>query len=111
MATIQLTDAAVDAIRKRRALDKSLTPEDYLRIEVKGGGCSGMEYNTRFDKRKSLIDEEFAFGDVKVLVDKKSLIYLDGITIDYYETLMQSGFKFTNPNATASCGCDKSFAV
>ena len=45
------------------------------------------------------------------LIDKKSLLYLDGITIDYYETLMQSGFKFINPNATASCGCDKSFAV
>ncbi|HTL52513.1 MAG TPA: iron-sulfur cluster assembly accessory protein [Planctomycetota bacterium] len=108
---IHLTDAAVNAIRKRREADKALTPQDYLRIEVKGGGCSGMEYNTRFDKRKSLIDEEFTFGDVKVLVDKKSLLYLDNVTIDYYETLMQSGFKFSNPNASATCGCDKSFAV
>lgn len=108
---ITLTDAAITAIRKRREADKTLTPADFLRIEVKGGGCSGMEYNTRFDKRKSLIDEEFAFGDVKVLVDKKSLLYLENITIDYYETLMQSGFKFSNPNATATCGCDKSFAV
>ncbi|MGH7144467.1 MAG: HesB/IscA family protein [Planctomycetota bacterium] len=108
---IHLTDAAVVAIRKRRQMDAALSAEDFLRIEVKGGGCSGMEYNTRFDRRKSVIDEEFAFGDVKVLVDKKSLLYLDGVTIDYYETLMQSGFKFTNPNASATCGCDKSFAV
>ena len=82
-----------------------------LRLGVLGGGCSGLSYQFKFDTRQRPTDKVFEFDGVKVLVDPKSLLYLHGMTLDYKESLMQSGFVFENPNAQKSCGCGTSFSA
>ena len=92
----------------------SQQPEVYagLRIQVIGGGCSGFQYRMRFDTNHSdQADVVFEFDGLKVFVDKSSLLYMDGVEVDYVERLNDAGFKFTNPNATGSCGCGSSFSV
>jgi len=92
----------------------SQQPETYagLRIQVVGGGCSGFQYRMRFDANyNNRADAIFDFGGLKVFVDKSSLLYMDGVDIDYVERLHDAGFKFSNPNATGSCGCGSSFSV
>ena len=81
-----------------------------LRLGVLGGGCSGLSYQFKFEKQPRPNDNVFHFDGVDVFIDPKSLIYLRGLTLDYKETLIQSGFVFDNPNATKSCGCGTSFA-
>lgn len=88
-----------------------------LRVAVIGGGCSGFQYHMAFEaeeapkEHKGTTDSVFEFGDgkLKVFVDQMSLMYLDGIEIDYVETLEGYGFKFTNPNVKSTCGCGQSF--
>jgi len=82
-----------------------------LRLGVLGGGCSGLSYQFKFDIRERPTDKVFEFDGVKVLVDPKSLLYLHGMTLDYKESLMQSGFVFENPNAQKNCGCGTSFSA
>jgi iron-sulfur cluster assembly protein len=92
----------------------SQQPEAYagLRIQVVGGGCSGFQYRMRFDaNHNDQADAVFDFDGLKVFVDKASLLYMDGVEVDYIELLNDAGFKFTNPNATGSCGCGSSFSV
>jgi iron-sulfur cluster assembly protein len=87
-------------------------PENvFLRMGVKGGGCSGMSYSLEFDTEKGPHDKEFDIDGVKVVVDKKSYLYLNGITLDYVTQGLTGGFTFVNPNAKSSCGCGTSFSA
>jgi iron-sulfur cluster assembly protein len=83
-----------------------------LRLSVHGGGCSGLNYKMSMDwELPKLMDKTFDFNGLKVYVDGISLPYLDGVTVDYVETLENSGFKFNNPNAVRTCGCGSSFSA
>ena len=91
--------------------DQGVT-EGGLRVGVQGGGCSGMSYNLAIDTEVRPGDKVFEVEGVKLLVDMKSFLYLDGSTLDYKdEGLMQRGFMFVNPNSSGACGCGESFAV
>ena len=83
----------------------------YLRVGVKGGGCSGFSYSLDLSETKSENDEVSQQHGIDVLCDSKSMLYLDGTTVDFKDELMGRGFVFTNPNATSSCGCGSSFSV
>ena len=84
-------------------------PEAMLRVFVAGGGCSGLQYGMSLEEETMEGDEQFDVNGVKVIVDPRSLQYLDGAQIDYVESLMGGGFKIDNPNAKSSCGCGTSF--
>ncbi len=83
----------------------------YLRVGVEGGGCSGLSYKMDFDAQMLEGDQLFEDRDVKILVDKKSFLYLVGTVLEYSGGLNGKGFAFNNPNATRTCGCGESFAV
>ena len=83
-----------------------------LRLGVKTTGCSGLAYKLEFVDEKNIDDEEFVLSNgVRVIVDKKSLQYLDGTELDYAKDGLQEGFKFINPNVKAECGCGESFTI
>jgi len=82
-----------------------------LRVAVVGGGCSGFQYHMAFESAANGVDQTFDFGGLQVFVDQMSLMYLDGVEIDYIETLEGAGFKFSNPNVKSTCGCGSSFTV
>jgi iron-sulfur cluster assembly protein len=82
-----------------------------LRLGVLGGGCSGLSYQFKFEPKPRPTDQVFEFDGVQVYVDPKSMLYLEGMTLDYKESLMQSGFAFENPNAKKNCGCGSSFSA
>jgi iron-sulfur cluster assembly protein len=83
----------------------------YLRVGVEGGGCSGLSYKMDFDAQMLDGDQLFEDRDVKILVDKKSFLYLVGTVLEYSGGLNGKGFSFNNPNASRTCGCGESFAV
>src|SRR5437868_110258 len=105
---IQVTPKAIDKIRQAFA-KQGVTGA--LRLGVLGGGCSGLSYQFKFDAKERPTDKVFEFDGVKVFVDPKSILYLNGMTLDYKESLMQSGFVFENPNAQKNCGCGTSFSA
>src|SRR5450755_3609076 len=107
---INITEKALEHIRAAVQKEGVAAGEGGLRLGVQGGGCSGLSYNIRFDTQPRDRDRVFQYGDVRVFVDPKSFIYLQGMTLDYQETLMQQGFVFVNPNSTKSCGCGSSFS-
>lgn len=82
-----------------------------LRLSVKTNGCSGMAYVMEFVDELNPEDEVFEIGGVKVIVDKKSLVYIDGTEVDYAKEGLNEGFKFNNPNEKGVCGCGESFTV
>jgi iron-sulfur cluster assembly protein len=82
-----------------------------IRVSVKGGGCSGLMYDLGFDAEIKPADQVFEDKGVKILVDKKSLLYLIGTTLDFSDGLNGKGFQFINPNASRTCGCGESFSV
>jgi iron-sulfur cluster assembly protein len=82
-----------------------------LRLGVQGGGCSGYSYVCRFEKQQRATDQVFDYSGAKVFVDPKSLRLLEGMVLDYTETLMESRFVFENPNAGKTCGCGVSFSL
>ncbi len=82
-----------------------------LRVAVVGGGCSGFQYHMAFENQTNETDELLDFDGLKVAVDQMSSMYLDGVEIDYIETLEGAGFKFNNPNVKSTCGCGSSFSV
>ncbi len=82
-----------------------------LRLGVLGWGCSGLSYLFKFEPKPRPTDKVFEFDDVRVFVDPKSFLYLDGMTLDWKDSLMQSGFAFENPHAKKSCGCGTSFSA
>ena len=84
---------------------------DFVRVGVKSGGCSGLSYDLSFDRAQTDDDRLFEDNQVKILVDKKSLIYLLGTTLEYSGGLNGKGFVFNNPNAERTCGCGESFSL
>ncbi|MCS3530078.1 iron-sulfur cluster assembly accessory protein [Chryseobacterium sp. JUb7] len=85
--------------------------EDYIRVGVKSGGCSGLEYVLKFDNEKTDTDQIFEDNDIKIIVDKKSILYLAGTVLEYSGGLNGKGFVFNNPNASRTCGCGESFSL
>ena len=105
---IAVTPKAIEKIRQ--AFIKMNVSEGGLRLGVLGGGCSGLSYQFKFDAKPRTNDNVFEHDGVHIYVDPKSLKFLRGMTLDYKESLMQSGFVFENPNAKKSCGCGTSFS-
>ena len=103
---ITLTPVAVAKVKSILAERKE---ESGLRIAVVGGGCSGFQYQMTLDKEPKADDKIIDMDGLRVFVDTRSLLYLNGTTVDYVDGLNGSGFKFDNPNARASCGCGESF--
>lgn len=85
--------------------------EAFVRVGVKSGGCSGLSYDLYFDTKKAEDDKSFEDNDVQIVVDKKSLLYLIGTTLEYSGGLNGKGFVFNNPNAQRTCGCGESFSL
>lgn len=85
--------------------------EDYIRVGVKSGGCSGLEYVLGFDNIKNETDQIFEDNGIKIVVEKKSILYLAGTTLEYSGGLNGKGFIFNNPNASRTCGCGESFSL
>ena len=105
---IVLTEAAAKEIRKIKA-EEGLGDEVPIRIGVKAGGCSGFTYTFEFDATRGKFDLEFESQGMKILVDKKSHLYIDGTEVDWSHSLIDRGLRFTNPAARGSCGCGTSF--
>lgn len=107
---VLLTPLAAEQIKLQLA--KRGTPDGYLRLGVRGGGCSGFSYVLQFEdgplKEKDLL---FDTEGAHLVVDKKSILFLNGCTLDWEKTLMQQGFKVVNPNEKSKCGCGHSFTV
>jgi iron-sulfur cluster assembly protein len=95
----------------KRLLELDGNPNSYIRVSVKGGGCSGLLYDLSFDVTKTETDTLCEDNGVKILIDKRSLLYLVGTELDFSSGLNGKGFNFINPNASRSCGCGESFAV
>lgn len=106
---ITVTEKASKKIQELVSQSGYKTP--YLRVGVKGGGCSGLTYELEFDTDKKSTDQLFEDKDVKILVDMKSLLYLFGTELEFSDGLNGKGFEFINPNASRTCGCGESFAV
>ena len=107
---ISVTDKAKDRIIALRR-EEGKVENNNVRVMVKGGGCSGLMYDLNFDDEIKPADQVFEDKGIKILVDKKSLLYLLGTTLDFSDGLNGKGFQFINPNATRTCGCGESFAV
>ena len=107
---IEVTDKAQERIKELRRLEKK-SDEHHIRVAVKGGGCSGLMYDLFFDDKIVDGDEVFEDRGIKVIVDKKSMLYLLGTKLDFSDGLNGKGFQFINPNASRTCGCGESFAV
>ncbi len=106
---VRLTEAAVAEVK--RLMDIQDLAEGALRLGVKGGGCSGLSYTVNFDEKIGEFDTVCEQAGVKVIVDAKSAIYLDGMQLDYQKDMVSGGFKFLNPNASKTCGCGESFSA
>ncbi len=106
---VTLTEGALNKVKK--LLAEQDNPDLFLRIGVKGGGCSGLSYVLSLDQNRTPYDQEFAKEGVRIVVDGKSLLYLAGVKLDYTYDLLSGGFKFDNPNAKKNCGCGSSFAA
>ncbi len=110
-SAVNLTEAAAQEILRARS-EAGYADTMVLRVGVAGGGCSGFQYSLGFDDAPDAAkDHVVEQHGVKVAVDKKSALYLDGTTIDYYTGLDRRGFVFNNPNAVKSCGCGSSFSA
>ena len=107
---LALSENAVKQVRELKQA-QSLPENVFLRMGVKGGGCSGMSYSLEFDTEMGPHDKEFEIDGIKVVCDKKSYIYLTGTTLDYVQQGLTGGFTFVNPNAKSSCGCGTSFSA
>lgn len=107
---IEVTETA--AARIKELLDRDDKGSSHgLRMKVVGGGCSGLQYQLSFDEQLGETDHVIESGGVKVFLDEKSALYLVGVTLDFVDTLNETGFKIQNPNASTTCGCGESFAA
>jgi iron-sulfur cluster assembly protein len=108
---IQVSESAkiklLDLIRE----EGKAVEESFLRVGVTSGGCSGLSYNLKIDTNQSDEDKMFEDKGIRILIDKKSMLYLLGTTLEYSGGLNGKGFYFNNPNASRTCGCGESFAV
>ncbi len=109
MLNLTLTENAHKAMR--RFIQGSANPVEGVRIAVTGGGCSGLQYEVSMVEKPESDDTVVEQGIVKLFIDPESAKLLDGLTVDFVDSLDGTGFKFENPNAAASCGCGKSFAA
>jgi len=109
-AVVTLTARAADKIKGLMAQEPA-GEADVLRVAIQGGGCSGFEYALGFDRGATEGDHELEMHGIRLVVDPFSAPYLRGATVDYLETIQESGFKIDNPNAVSSCGCGHSFQV
>jgi len=110
-SAVTITEKArmkVDSLMKEAGIT---APEYFLRVGVKGGGCSGLSYELDFDNESKAGDMEFGDDQFKIVCDMKSFLYLCGTELDFSDGLNGKGFNFINPNAARSCGCGESFAV
>ena len=107
---LALSEAAVKQVKQLKSA-QNLPENVFLRMGVKGGGCSGMSYQLEFDSEMGPHDKEFDIDGVRVVCDKKSYLYLNGTTLDYVQQGLTGGFTFVNPNAKSSCGCGTSFSA
>ena len=109
---IGVSDSALNHLLEIMVTEGISPDTHFLRVGVKGGGCSGLSYMMDFDDTKTEMDDEFIVdGGLKVIIDKKSLLYLYGTTLTYSDGLNGRGFQWENPNASRTCGCGESFAL
>ena len=105
----------ITSVAKKQLLslmkEDNLNPDCFVRIGVETGGCSGLSYKLTFDKTQNDSDKLVESSGVKVLIDKKSFLYLVGTTLNYFGGLNGKGFVFENPNANRTCGCGESFSI
>ncbi|MNJ58244.1 Iron-sulfur cluster insertion protein ErpA [compost metagenome] len=106
---INVSDSAMARIKQM--LEQEETPDMFLRLGVNEGGCSGFSYGMGLDDQESEEDVHMDIDGLKIVVDKESIRYLNGLEIDYKESGMSGGFTIHNPNAMASCGCGQSFRM
>ena len=108
-APLTLTASAIAKVKEIMA-QQTPVPSG-LRVGVVGGGCSGFSYSMQFETGAGAMDKTYEYDGLQVYVDATSLMYLQGATVDYIETLEGAGFKFDNPNTKSTCGCGSSFSV
>ncbi len=108
---IKVSDIARQKVIELMGADGFNPDQDFIRVGVKSGGCSGLSYDLKFDNSRGDDDKVFEDNGVRILVDKKSFLYLIGTTLDYSGGLNGSGFLFKNPNANRTCGCGESFSL
>ncbi len=108
---IKVSDLAKEKAIQLMTEDGFKPFEDYIRVGVKSGGCSGLEYVLKFDNQKTDSDQIFEDNGIKIIVDKKSVLYLAGTILDFSAGLNGKGFVFNNPNANRTCGCGESFSL
>ncbi len=106
---VTLSESAVKEVK--RLINVQGIESGGLRLGVKGGGCSGLSYTINFDDKIGQYDQVIEFDGVRVIIDAKSAIYLQGTQLDYQKDLMGGNFKFVNPNANKTCGCGESFSA
>lgn len=108
---IKVSESAKKRITSLMQEDGYDAMRDFVRVGVKSGGCSGLSYELKFDKSQAESDRLFEDNDVKIVVDKKSVLYLAGTILEYSGGLNGKGFVFNNPNANRTCGCGESFSL
>jgi iron-sulfur cluster assembly protein len=108
---IKVSDIAKKKVVELMADDGFDAAIDFVRVGVKSGGCSGLSYDLDFDKSRKEDDKVFEDNGVKIIIDKKSFLYLIGTTLEYSGGLNGTGFVFNNPNASRTCGCGESFSL
>jgi iron-sulfur cluster assembly protein len=108
---IKVSDTAKEKVVQLMTEDGFDATTDFVRVGVKSGGCSGLSYDLTFDKIQLENDKVFVENDVKIVVDKKSFLYLVGTVLEYSGGLNGKGFVFNNPNANRTCGCGESFSL
>lgn len=108
---ITLTEKAASEVR-RIAADQAANTPLYLRVRVVGGGCSGFQHKLDLDETvNEKLDELFEVHGVNIVIDKRSLLYLEGVTVDFHDDLNKRGFSVSNPSAKTTCGCGSSFSM
>jgi iron-sulfur cluster assembly protein len=107
---LTLSEAAVSHVKQLKET-QNLSDDVFLRMGVKGGGCSGMSYSLEFDTELGPHDKQFDIEGIKVVCDRKSYLYLTGVTLDYVKQGLTGGFTFVNPQAKSTCGCGTSFSA
>lgn len=108
---IKVSDTAKSKVIELMKDDGFNPTNDFIRVGVKSGGCSGLSYDLKFDHNKADEDKVFEDNGIRIIVDKKSFLYLVGTTLEYSGGLNGTGFVFNNPNANRTCGCGESFSL
>jgi len=106
---LHVSEAAIKQVKK--LMEEQNLQNVFLRMGVKGGGCSGLSYSLEFDSELGPHDKTFDIDGIKVVVDAKSYLYLVGTTLDYVTQGLTGGFTFVNPKAKSTCGCGTSFSA